>query len=214
MLSDHLNWCYEQRCQKVVKSLQQNGFEAVYCATRQEAVDEILIEAQAAAAVGVGGSHTLLELGVKADLARMGKELLDHNLPGLTPEEQLALRRAELTCDLFLTSTNAVTLAGELVNVDGVGNRVGAMAFGPQRVIIAAGRNKITEDLPAALQRIKAIAAPANARRLNKKLPCAITGFCADCHSPESICRVTVILDRMPILSSIRVLIINEDLGY
>lgn len=213
-MNDHLLWSYEKRCKKAVEALQDKGFESVYCASRQAAFDYIIREAQDANSIGFGGSATVRELQVEPELAQMGKELLQHNAPGLSPAEQLAIRHRQLECDLFLTSSNAITLAGQLVNIDGVGNRVGAMTFGPKKVIVAAGRNKIAEDLEAALKRIKAIAAPANAHRLNLKLPCAVTGYCNDCDSPACICRVTVIMDRKPSLSDIRVLVVNEELGY
>jgi L-lactate utilization protein LutB len=213
-MSENLIWCYEQKCKKVVKSLQNNGFEAVYCQSKQEAYENIISEAQSANSIGIGGSKTLEELQLIPELRKMEKELLQRDLPGLSPEEQLVIRRLHLTCDLFLTSSNAITLAGQLVNVDGCGNRVGAMTFGPKKVIVVVGRNKIVEDLDAAHKRIKAIAAPVNAHRLNRKLPCAVNGFCTDCNSPERICRVTVIIDRMPSMSDIRVLIVNDDMGY
>lgn len=213
-MSENLIWCYEQKCKKVVKSLHANGFEAIYCENKQAAYENIISEARNANSVGLGGSMTVEELQLIPDLRNMGKELLLRDLPGLSIDEQLAIRHRHLTCDLFLTSSNAITLAGQLVNIDGYGNRVGAMTFGPKKVIVVVGRNKIVEDLDAAFKRIKAIAAPANARRLNKQLPCALTGFCSDCNSPERICRVTVIIDRMPSLSDIRVLIVNDDMGY
>ncbi|NLB17390.1 MAG: lactate utilization protein [Syntrophomonadaceae bacterium] len=213
-MSENLNWCYEQRCRKTVKSLQHNGFEAVYCVNKEEAYKDIIGEARNADSIGLGGSMTLEELQLMPELTAMGKELLRRDLPGLTPHEQEAMRHRQLACDLFLTSTNAVTLAGQLVNVDGIGNRVGAMTFGPKKVLVVVGRNKIAEDLHAALKRIKAIAAPANARRLNKNLPCAIAGFCSDCNSPERICRATVILDHMPSRSNIKIIMVNEEMGY
>ncbi|MEQ8236325.1 MAG: lactate utilization protein [Syntrophomonadaceae bacterium] len=213
-MSEHVNWLHEQRCLKAVKSLRNNGFEAIYCPNQRDAYENIISAAQDAISIGIGGSMTLEELDLVPELCRMEKELLLRDLPGLTPEEQLAVRRSHLTCDLFLTSTNALTLAGQLVNVDGIGNRVGAMTFGPRKVIVVAGRNKIVLDLEAALKRIREIAAPANAHRLDKKLPCALTGTCSDCQSPERICCITVILDRMPSLSDIRVLVVNADMGY
>lgn len=213
-MSEHLHWLHEQRCLRAVKSLRSNGFEAVYCPSRRDAYENIISAAQEAVSIGLGGSMTLAEMDLVPELSKMGKELLLRDLPGLTADEQLAVRRRHLTCDLFLTSTNALTLAGQLVNVDGIGNRVGAMTFGPSKVIVVAGRNKIALDLESALKRIREIAAPANAHRLDKKLPCVLTGSCSDCQSPERICRVTVILDRMPILSDIRVLVVNADMGY
>ncbi|MGE5544375.1 MAG: lactate utilization protein [Bacillota bacterium] len=213
-MNQNLVWTYEQRSKKVVKALQKNGFEAVYCENREAARRNIIDEACHANTIGFGGSMTVQELQIESELAEMGKELLQHNRPGLTAEESLAIRHRQLSCDLFLTSTNAVTMGGQLVNVDGVGNRVGAMTFGPKKVIVAAGRNKIVEDLDAALKRIKAIATPANVRRLNLKLPCGVTGYCSDCNTPDCLCRVTVIMDRKPSLSDIRVLLINDDLGF
>ncbi|MDD4802777.1 MAG: lactate utilization protein [Syntrophomonas sp.] len=214
MAHDPVQWVYEQKCRKAVESLRKNGFEAVYCENRQEAYDYVIRAANDANTIGFGGSATIDTLQLRPELREMDKVLLQHNAPGLSADEKLIIRRRELTCDLFLTSSNAVTVGGQLVNIDGTGNRVGAMSFGPQKVIVVAGRNKITDNIEAALQRIKEYAAPANARRLNKKTPCAVTGFCSDCDSPESICRIKVILERKPSLSDITVLIVNEDMGY
>lgn len=213
-MDEHLSWVYEQKCLKAVKALQKNGFEAVYCANQQEAYDNIMNEAKSADSIGFGGSVTIRGLQLIPALKQMGKEALDHQSPDLTADEKLQIRRRQLTCDLFLTGSNAVTLGGELVNVDGVGNRVAAMAFGPKKVIVVAGRNKITEDVDSALKRLKFIAGPANSRRLKSNVPCAYTGSCSDCDSPERLCRITVILDRKPLLSDIRVLIVNDDIGY
>ncbi len=213
-MDDNLLWVYEQRCKMAVASLQKNGFDAVYCKRREDACRNIIDEARKARTIGFGGSMTVRELQLEPELEQLGVELLQHNKPGLSAEEKLSIRRRQLTCDLFLTGSNAVTLNGQLVNVDGVGNRVGAMMFGPKQVIVVMGRNKIVEDVHAAIKRIKAVAAPANARRLNLKLPCAVTGQCSECQSPERICRATVILDKKPSQANIRVLIINDDLGY
>jgi len=213
-MDNNLLWVFEQRCKKAVAALMKNEFDAVYCESREEARRNIIDEARKARTIGFGGSMTVRELQLEPDLEQTGAELLQHNKPGLSAEEKLNIRRQQLTCDLFLTGSNAVTLNGQLVNIDGVGNRVGAMMFGPKQVIVVVGRNKIVEDVHAALKRIKEIAAPANARRLDLKLPCAVTGQCSECNSPDRICRATVILDRKPSQANIRVLIINDDLGY
>jgi len=209
-----LNWTYEQRCQKAVESLKKNGFTAVYCKTRKEALDYIANEAKEATTVGIGGSMTMAELKVADMLTEMGKEILNHNAPNLSPEERMAVRRRQLTCDLFLCSTNALTLTGSLVNVDGSGNRAAAMFFGPRKVIIVAGRNKIVGTVEEGLKRIKDYAAPTNAKRLNLPTPCAQTGFCMDCDSPNRICRITTILEKKPMTTDIHVLVVNEDLGF
>ncbi len=207
-------WSYEKKCEKVVESLGKNGFTALYCATAGEAREYILAEAGEALTIGFGGSLSVAEMGVIEPLREAGKELLIHGAPGLSLEERLAIMRRQLTCDLFLTGTNAVTLSGFLVNSDATGNRVASMFFGPQKVIVVAGRNKIVEgDAMAAMQRVKNWATPPNAKRLNFKTPCAQTGFCSDCNSPERLCRVTTILERKPRFTDIRVLVVNEDLG-
>jgi len=212
-LNELVNWNYEQKCRKAVQALERNGFTAVYCAAGQEAIDYIVKEAEIAQTVGFGGSMSVAGLGVAGKLAEMGKELLIHGKPDLTPEETLNIMRRQLTCDLFLTGTNALTLAGHLVNTDMIGNRVGSMFFGPQKVIVVAGRNKIVADVHEAVKRIKEYVAPLNARRLKKDTPCAATGFCADCNSPDRICRITTIIERKPRLTDLRVLVVNEDLG-
>ena len=121
--------------------------------------------------------------------------------------------RRQLTCDL-LASANAVTLTGMVLNIDGNGNRVASTIFGPQKVILVVGRNKLVSTVEDGLKRIKAYAAPLAAKRLNIEVPCAKTGFCIDCNSPGRICTATVILERKPRLSDVRVLIVNEELGF
>jgi len=207
-------WSYERKCEKVVESLGKNGFTAVYCPTAAQAREYILTEAADAETIGFGGSLSVAGLQVIEPLREAGKELLIHGAHGLPLEERLAVMRRQLTCDLFLTGTNAVTIFGFLVNIDATGNRVASMFFGPQKVIVVAGRNKIVEgDAMEAMQRVKSWATPPNARRLNFNTPCARTGFCSNCNSPERLCRVTTILERKPRFTDIRVLVVNEELG-
>jgi L-lactate utilization protein LutB len=209
-----VNWTMEKKCQKVVEGLAKRGFKAQFCATGQEAATYILAQAQEAQNVGFGGSLSVADLDLTLVLAEQGKEIINHGFPNLTPEQKLVAMRRQLTCDLFLTGTNAVTLDGILVNIDGNGNRVNAMIFGPKKVIVVVGRNKIVEgSVEDALARIKEMASPPNAMRLSKQTPCAVTGICSNCDSPQRICRVTTILDRKPGLTDIHVLVINEDMG-
>lgn len=209
-----VRWTWEQKCEKAVESLGRNGFTAVYCRTVMEARDYILREGAGADSVGFGGSRTIVDLEVQGEFQSQGKEILNHGMPGLTPEDRMSIMRRQLTCDLFLTGTNAVTLSGWLVNIDGNGNRVAAMFFGPRKVIVVAGRNKIVDgDLQDAIDRIKNWASPPNAKRLGYNTPCAKTGFCSNCDSPERICRVTTVIDRKPRVMDIRVLVVNEDMG-
>jgi hypothetical protein len=214
LTTELVDWTHEQKCRKAVESLDKNGFTAVYCATDQEAFDYIVAEAAEAESVGFGGSMSVADLKVIDRIREMGKELLIHGAPGLSLEERVAIMRRQLTCDLFLTGTNAVTLSGWLVNIDATGNRVGSMIFGPRKVIVVAGRNKLVDGgVEEAIERVKEWASPPNARRLNYKTPCATTGFCSDCNSPDRICRVTTVIDRKPRLTDLRVLVVNEEMG-
>ncbi len=209
-----VNWSYEQKCLKATEALNENGFTALYCQTSGEARDYILAEAEEAGSVGFGGSLSVAGLDVAERLREMGKELLMHSAPGLTPENRREIMRRQLTCDLFLTGTNALTLSGCLVNIDATGNRVASMMFGPKTVIVVAGRNKLVDgDIAAAVKRVKEWSSPPNARRLNFNTPCARTGFCCDCRSPDRICRITSVIDRRPRLTDLRVLVVNEEMG-
>lgn len=215
MTEELSRWSWEQKCQKAVEALGTNGFTAVYCATADEACSYILTAALDAHSVGFGGSRTITDLGVQALLAEQGKEILNHGVASFSQEEKLAIMRRQLTCDLFLSSSNALTLGGELINIDGNGNRAAAMFFGPRQVIVAVGRNKLVDGTPQqAIQRVKQWASPPNAKRLNCNTPCAKTGFCSNCNSPDRICRVTTIIDRKPRFTDLRVLVINADLGF
>jgi L-lactate utilization protein LutB len=209
-----VDWSYEQKCEKAVESLGKNGFTAVYCKTARQAFDYIVEAAEGAETIGFGGSLSVADLKVADRLKEMGKELLNHSVPGLSMEERLAIMRRQLTCDLFLTGANAVTLSGFLINIDATGNRVGSMLFGPKKVIVVAGRNKLVDgDVAAAVKRIKDSASPPNAKRLNYNTPCAKTGFCCDCNSPDRICRITTVIDRKPRLTDLHVLVVNEETG-
>lgn len=209
-----VRWTHEQKCEKAVEALGQNGFTAIYCRTPDEARRYILAQAADCVTVGFGGSRTIVDLNIQRELADQGKEILNHGTPGLSPEQKMEIMRRQLTCDLFLTSTNAVTLTGCLVNIDGNGNRVAAMTFGPRKVIVVAGRNKVVDGgVDEAVRRIKGYASPPNARRLGLNTPCAKTGFCSNCSSPDRICRITTVIERKSRTVDMRILVVNEDLG-
>ena len=186
-------------CKRVVAALRGRGFEAEFAPDAASAAEIVMKEAESAASVGLGGSETIKQIGVRDRLARSGKEIRDHRLE----------------MDLFLLSANAVTADGRIVNVDGRGNRVAASICGPKKVLYVIGRNKIVEGgVDAAIERIKRCACPPNARRLGKNTPCAATGVCADCDSPDRICKVTVVFDRRPTGTSVKVVVVDADLGY
>lgn len=199
---------------KVVNALKKNNFTATYYRTRDEAVKHILEMIPSEDSVGIGGSWTIQELGLWDILEDRGNTVFNHNKPGLSPEESLAIRRKQLTCDVFMTSTNAITLDGKIINVDGAGNRVAAMIFGPKKAIVVVGVNKIAKDIAEAEQRIKTYAGPINNMRLNRPNPCTVTGECMDCQAPSRICNVTTIIHKKPFAIDFHVVVIGEQLGF
>lgn len=213
-MDPHKESWIEQRCKKTVEKLKGHDFEAIYVKTKEEALRQILRFVAPVTKVGVGGSITIRELGVLDQLKAMGNTVFDHWVPGLSREESLEIRKAQMSSDLFLSSSNAITMSGELVNIDGVGNRVNAINFGPKKVILVAGFNKITRNVNEAIKRVKDEASPPNARRLSLDVPCAKQGWCVDCTSPDRACRVIVIHERKPLLTDILVILVGEELGY
>jgi len=196
---------YDTIGNRTVDALKKNRFKATYCQTVEDALAQLEKLIPPEATVGIGGSVTLQQLNVLTTLEARGKTVYNHSKPGLTPEEIMEIRRKQLTCDVFLTGTNAITQNGELVNTDGTGNRVAAMIFGPQKVIIVAGVNKIVKDLTEADERIKTIAAPLNNKRLKRPNPCVETGRCMDCQGSTRICNVTTILSKCPNTTNIEI---------
>lgn len=207
-------WWIEQRCQRTVEKLKAHDFEAVYVKTKEEASIEILKHVTPDTRVGVGGSVTLRELGVLDQLKARGNVIHDHWVPDLSREQSIEIRKAEMTSDLFLSSSNAITVNGELVNIDGIGNRVNAMTFGPKKVILVAGYNKIVGNVEDAVKRVREVATPPNARRLNMEVPCAKSGRCVDCNAPYRACRIIVIHERRPQFTDVLVILVGEELGY
>jgi L-lactate utilization protein LutB len=210
----NMQWHHEMRGKKVVSELEKNGFTAAYFSDCASAAAHLLSLVPDGASVGFGGSMTIQGMGLKERLTQKGCTLLDHGKAELTPEERNIIRRKQMNADVFLCGSNAVTMRGEIVNVDGTGNRVAAMMFGPERVIIAVGTNKLVSTLEEAHARIKAVAAPVNNKRLNYPNPCVETGECADCRSKSRICNLTTIIRRRPPFTDIHVLVIGEQLGY
>ncbi|HEY5996652.1 MAG TPA: lactate utilization protein [Candidatus Deferrimicrobiaceae bacterium] len=204
-------WHLEVRGKKCVEALRRNGFDAEFFPTQELLRKRVLKECETAHSIGFGGSFSISEMGIYESLEGKGKLLLDH---GRVPAEKKAETRiAQQACDLFLTGTNAVTLTGVLVNLDGNGNRTNAMTFGPKRAIVVAGGNKIVSDVPDGIRRIKTVAAPRNAKRLGVATPCATTGICEECSSPQRICRVYSIIERKPTNSAISVYVCGDPMG-
>ena len=203
-----------QRMERTAAALEKNRMEAHLVATKEEVVPLIRSLLAPGDVVSVGGSVTLDECGVLGLLRCGDYQFLDRYAPGLTADEIGEIYRKSFFADAYLCSSNAVTENGELYNVDGNANRVAAMTFGPKKVILVVGVNKIVPDLAAAERRVQEIAAPANAKRLSCKTPCAATGKCADCAGDGRICCTAVIHRQQRVPGRIKVILVGEPLGY
>lgn len=199
---------------KTVEALRRNRFDADFFETRENAANAVLQFVKPGMQVAFGGSQTAKQLNLHQLVTLAGAGILDHNAPGLSDEEKLDVMRRQQTCDLFICSSNAISLQGELYNLDGHGNRVAAMAFGPKRVIVLAGVNKLVANEEAAWERIRTIAAPVNFKRLNRPNPCTKTGICMNCNLPTRGCNIYVATRRKPPMMDFSVFIINEKLGF
>lgn len=198
--------------ESTVKNLNGRGFIAKRFETGAEAVSAIL-EALGKGSVGIGGSHTAGDLGLYDAIKGNGNELLCHTFAD--PKDKMDVRKRALAADAFLTSSNAITEDGRIINIDGTGNRVAAMLFGPETVIVVAGKNKVVKDYQAAIHRIKTDCCPKNAKRLGLNTPCALTGKCRDCRPPERMCNVTVTIEYPTRnVKKFYVFLVNEELGW
>jgi L-lactate utilization protein LutB len=195
---------------QVKEALEKRDYTVHLFETAQEAKEYLLGAISPNQSVGFGGSMTLKELGLDQALTEQGNTVYWH----WTAEDKEAAQRQANLADVYLTSANALTKSGQIINVDGHGNRVAATLHGPGRVIFVIGRNKIAENYDDAMKRIKTVVSPANAKRMNLDTPCAKTGICMDCRGKQRICNATVILEQPMLGLPADVILINEDLGY
>lgn len=212
--------------QKVAQALQKNNMAVYGCETAAQVADTVRGLLKAGQSIGVGGSETLKQTGVLQLIREPQYRFYDRFAPGLTREQVVAVMKQSLTADVFISSVNAVTEQGELFNVDGNGNRVAPIIFGPDSVILVVGANKIVPDIPAAVQRLKTVAAPLNAKRLNCQTPCQKTGecvslsafenagMCAGCNVDDRICCSYTVLARQRVKNRIKVVLCEETLGF
>jgi len=207
-------WHKQTVLEELSAKLIKRGFTPVILNTADTIKEFISKTIPVNATVGLGGSVTLREAGIDVLLKSRGNIVFDHWDSSKSFEETLDTRRKQLTSDYFLTSINAVTTDGELVNIDGAGNRVAAMIFGPKHVIAIVGYNKIASNMDEAIWRTKNIASAKNCKRLGLSTPCAKTGFCMDCKPPVSICRITTIIDYKPMLTDFTIILTPLELGY
>lgn len=205
---------YETLAHTIIKNLEKRRMEACYCATVEEAQKKAFSYLTEGCTVSFGGSMTLEDTGMLTALRHNPDIHLIDRATATSPEETKKLFHDALLADFYFMSTNAITVEGELVNIDGNGNRVAALIYGPENVIVMAGMNKVTANVEEALSRVHNTATPMNCKRLNKNTPCTATGVCSDCLSPDCICNQVVVTRRSGIKGRIKVILIGEDLGY
>lgn len=204
---------YQNTAKTIIANLEKRQMEGWYCEDSSAAVKKVLELVPNHATVTWGGTKTMEECGLMDALKKETYTLIDR-MSAKTPEEKKELYAKAVCADYFFMSTNAITLDGTLINVDGAGNRVACLCNGPDHVIILAGMNKVVTTIEEGYNRARNTAAPINTLRLNKKTPCAVTGKCADCQSPDCICSQIVITRRSHIPGRIQVILIGEELGY
>ena len=204
---------YDKLGPKLVKALESRFFEAWYFDNEKEAIEKLFGLIPKDHVVSWGGSLTISGLGIQKSAAERGYQIIDRD-SAPDREGRVELMRKALLCDTYIAGINAISEDGQLVNVDGFGNRVAAMCFGPRQVILAAGMNKVVKDLDAAMKRARTVAAPANSQRFpDNNAPCASDGSCADCKRPDSICSFIVTTRLCKPAGRIKVILIGKDLG-
>lgn len=207
-------WVNEQRILRTIKALEKNNMNGYMVASNVDLISKIEELISPKSKVSCGGSMTLFETGVIDHLKSGRYEFLDRYKEGLTQDEIKEIFRQSFLSDAYVTSTNAITENGEIYNVDGNGNRVAAMLYGPDKVIIVAGINKIVPNVEEAIIRTKEYASPINAKRLNKETPCTKIGRCVECNSDNRICNEYTLIKRQIDKNRIHVIFLNDDLGY
>lgn len=213
-MTEFHEWFQQLQLERTLKALKKNNFGAQFVPKASDAPGEIFRMIPGQATVGIGGSVTLNQIGFFEEALKRPIRLLNPTASGLSAEEVEKIRREVFFADVFLSSSNAVTEDGKLYNIDATGNRAGAMMFGPKNVILVCGVNKIVRDIAEAQRRVQDWVAPMNAKRFGLKTPCAETGKCADCSSPQRICNLYTILAKKPFRTDITVLLVGEPLGF
>lgn len=204
----------EKQAQAIIKALEKRNMTAFYCEDMESCRNKVLELIPADSVISWGGSMSIHECGVPQALKDRGDcEVLDRSLY-ITPEQQKEFAVKTFQCNYYLMSTNAITLDGELVNIDGYGNRVASLIYGPDHVIVIAGMNKVVPDVKQGFDRVRNIASPPNTIRLSKDTPCAKTGKCGDCMSPDCICNQIVVTRRSRDKERIIVILVNDNLGF
>ena len=209
----HKMTALSRQADTIIKNLEKRNMEGYYFDTAAACTEAILSEIPSGSIIGWGGSESLKECGLLDAIHGGSYELLDRS-SAKTPEESRQIYARTVLADYYLMSTNAITTGGELINIDGNGNRVACLIQGPSHVIIVAGMKKVATDVESGIAKVRNMDSPANAIRLDRKLPCAETGVCHDCLSPECFCNQIVVTRRSMHTGRIKVYLVGEELGY
>ena len=204
---------YEKRAQILVKNLQSRHFEAYYCADREAALHKALELIPADATVGWGGAYSAQQIGLM-DAVKNGCYAVYDRDTCTSMEDRVKMMKKCLTADVFLTGANAISMDGQMVNIDGNGNRVAAIVYGPDSVIVIAGMNKVVDTLEDAVRRARTIAAPMNQQRFPNQTPCQISGSCSDCKATDCSCNQILITRHCRPAGRIKFILVGEELGY
>ena len=207
---------YRNQAEQIIKAMKKRNINGIYFDESAEAVKAVCDMIPKESLVGLGGSETIIETGLVDALRKLDIRLLDRYKDGVTKEEINAMRREGLLSDVYIASSNALTSDGKIVNQDGLGNRVAAMIYGPHKVILLVGMNKVVDSVEEAVARIKTTAGPMDSIRVGKDTPCSKLGFCNDphCHPPHRICSQLVIIESSLIPDRMHVIMVGDDLGY
>lgn len=203
---------YDKRAQELIKHLTSRHFEAYYCETKEEALRKALELIPEGASVGWGGAMSAQEIGL-LDAVRAGNYVAIDRDTVADPAEKVAVMKQAMLADVFVTGANALSLDGQMVNIDGNGNRVAAIVYGPNTVLVVAGMNKVVDTLEDAIRRARTIAAPRNKQRFPAKTPCEFTGTCGDCKSEDCICNQILVTRNCRPGGRIKFVLVGEELG-
>ena len=203
---------YKKRGEILVKNLRSRHFDAWYCDTGEEALQKALELIPEGASVGWGGAMSAEQIGLM-DAVNNGPYRAIDRSKCATPEEREQAMKDCLFADFFLSGANALSITGEMVNIDGTGNRVAAIIYGPKNVLVIAGMNKVTDSLQDAVVRARTVASPMNKQRFPNQTPCEVTGTCADCKSEGCICNQIVITRHCRPAGRIKFILVGEELG-
>ena len=210
-MADPRKMYYDKRGEILVKNLTGHGFEAYYCENREAALSKALELIPKGTTVGWGGAMSAQQIGL-LDAMNAGEYNAIDRDKAPNPEEREKAMRACLQADYFITGANALSIDGQMVNIDGVGNRVGAIVYGPKYIVVIAGMNKVTDSLESAVIRARTVAAPMNKQRFPLQTPCAVTGVCGNCKT-EGICNQLLITRNSKPIGRIKVILVGEELG-